>query len=64
MKLWKHTKSGRLYVEIGRGKYDPTFAQVVIYQSTKTQEIWVRPQTEFDDGRFVEYGESDDKPGT
>ncbi len=57
---WRHVKRGTEYAEIGRGKLQTDtplsdYAELVVYQCDDGA-IWVRPVTEFEDGRFVEIG--------
>lgn len=57
---WRHVKSGFEYVEIGRGLLQTSkpigdYKPMVAYQD-HDGVIWVRPQREFEDGRFVEIG--------
>lgn len=52
--LWRHVKTGGHYREIARGRIESTLEPVVIYRSLITGKVWVRPETEFDDGRFVQ----------
>lgn len=53
---WKHKKRGTLYDVIGEatlqveGPYD--MALCVIYRDKDSGRVWVRPATEFYDGRF------------
>ena len=54
---WKHVKRGSVYTEIGRGKIQTDtplqdYDEVVVYQDSE-ESIWVRPVSEFEDGRFV-----------
>jgi hypothetical protein len=56
---WRHKKRGSTYIEIGRGKLqsnDPTglgdMQPMVVYRSEADGSLWVRPEDEFDDGRF------------
>lgn len=55
VKRWRHIKRGTTYTEIGRGKFQVhrglSDLNVVIYQGDDGQ-FWVRPESEFDDGRF------------
>lgn len=50
--LYRHKKGG-LYRFISEGTDSETLAEVVIYQSVTTQEVWVRPKSMFYDGRFT-----------
>jgi hypothetical protein len=47
-KLYKHYK-GNIYMVIGIGKHSETCEDMVLYQSVKTDEIWVRPQKMWND---------------
>lgn len=56
---YRHKKRGTIYVEIGRAKLqaaDPGgFSDdfpMVVYRSEADGSLWVRPEDEFDDGRF------------
>lgn len=51
-KQFLHLKSGGKYILIGKGKLEWNLQPVVIYKSTKTNDLWVRPEKEFFDGRF------------
>jgi hypothetical protein len=55
--LWRHKKRGSIYRIIGRGHMqinvpEVDMVEVVIYQSVTDESIWVRPVSEFEDGRF------------
>lgn len=50
---WRHVKTGGLYTLIGRGRIEADFSAVIIYRAAKDGTIWVRPEAEFMDGRFV-----------
>lgn len=41
-KIYKHYK-GNLYKIINFGKHSETLEKMIIYQSVKTGEIWIRP---------------------
>lgn len=47
----RHRKGG-LYQEICRGRLEADLTPVVIYRA-EDGTIWVRPEHEFDDGRFT-----------
>lgn len=53
---WRHKKRGTTYTEMGRARLQVDgpldMADVVIYQSNTDGSMWVRPVTEFEDGRF------------
>lgn len=51
---FRHKKTGGLYRVIAFGRTEATLDPVVIYQSVGTLEphVWVRPLTEWIDGRF------------
>ena len=51
--LWRHKKSGGLYVVKEKCRIEATAEPGLLYKSEKTGELWVRPETEFLDGRFV-----------
>lgn len=49
---WRHGKTGRLYTLIGEAIMEADLTPVVLYQSVKDGQIWVRPRDNFYDGRF------------
>jgi hypothetical protein len=53
---WRHKKRGTTYTEMGRATMQVNgpldMAKVVIYQSNADGSMWVRPLSEFEDGRF------------
>ena len=57
MKLWRHIKRKTVYVELHRAELQTgdKFADgtpVVVYQSIDNHNVYVRPVSEFEDGRF------------
>lgn len=54
----KHVKRGSTYEIIGMAQIQTDtplndYDQVFVYRDPETDEIWVRPSSEFNDGRFV-----------
>jgi hypothetical protein len=53
---WRHKKRGGTYTEMGRATFQMAGInddmKVVIYQSNMDGAMWVRPESEFFDGRF------------
>ena len=47
-----HIRSGGRYVLLGHGEIEATNTPCVIYQSLANGKTWVRPSSEFFDGRF------------
>lgn len=45
---YKHFK-GNIYKVIAIAKHSETLEDMVVYESVKTKEIWVRPLTMWDD---------------
>ena len=52
VEIYRHVKTGGFYRLEGRACIEATVEQVVIYSSMRDGAWWVRPATEFDDGRF------------
>ena len=55
---YRHLKRGSTYVKMGVGELQAASpvvegVAVVIYRSEKDGRLWVRPEEEFNDGRFV-----------
>lgn len=46
-------KKGRLYRLIARGRVEATLEPCAIYEGVGTGLVWVRPEAEFEDGRFT-----------
>lgn len=55
MRVWRHNKTGRLYVITGHCMIESTATIAVRYQALNHDESpeWVRPELEFHDGRFT-----------
>lgn len=51
-RIYEHRKGGR-YRLLKRGTNEADQTPVVIYQSLQDGRVWVRPASEFDDGRFT-----------
>lgn len=47
-----HKKTGGIYNIIGYGKLEKDATPVAIYEKLYEGHIWVRPTSEFEDGRF------------
>lgn len=50
---FRHKKTGGTYIVVGAGRIEADLTPCVVYQSETDGRIWVRPQKEFNDGRFV-----------
>ncbi|WP_321362619.1 DUF1653 domain-containing protein [uncultured Celeribacter sp.] len=51
--IWQHVASGGLYTVIAHGQREDDLTPVTIYKSLWDGAIWVRPTSEFEDGRFI-----------
>lgn len=56
---WLHKKRRSTYIEIGRAKLQASdvggfsdMQPMVVYRSELDGSLWVRPEDEFEDGRF------------
>lgn len=58
--VFKHIKSGGYYRVIGFGIIEATNTHAVIYKHMASSVIWVRPSSEFFDGRFEFVGKQKD----
>lgn len=50
--IWQHAKSGGLYTVVGHCLIEADLTHATIYRSLWDGQVWVRPTTEFEDGRF------------
>lgn len=51
--IWLHVKSGGLYMILcDTALLEANMSEVIIYKSLWDGSIWVRPSSEFHDGRF------------
>jgi hypothetical protein len=60
--IWQHSKTGGRYVIIYFGLLENTMEPAVIYQELDAEgpaPVWVRPATQFFDGRFLPSGRVD-----
>jgi hypothetical protein len=59
---WRHVRRGVTVVRLGRGTVQCNGQQlvdmssVIIYYHEGDEALWVRPESEFEDGRFVPIG--------
>lgn len=56
---WRHKKRDTVYIELGRAELQTTHPvgegeHLVMYICPKTDKMYARPVTEFEDGRFEE----------
>jgi hypothetical protein len=59
--IYKHLKTGGLYEFVDMGLIEATKQVAVIYRCQNTGQVWIRPVTEFFDGRFECILQNDDK---
>jgi hypothetical protein len=50
--MFKHVKSGALYVFVMIAKHSETMEELVIYGHFYSGKVWARPKAMFFDGRF------------
>lgn len=50
---WRHRNGGD-YVVIAVARIEADLSPVVVYQSDRGADVWVRPLAEFEDGRFTQ----------
>lgn len=51
--VYVHLKTGGAYEVLGVGTVEADMTQAVIYRSKKDGRTWIRPSSEFCDGRFI-----------
>ncbi len=51
--ILKHVKTGGTYEVIGLATIEATLAAAYVYKAQSNQTLWIRPQQEMEDGRFV-----------
>ena len=49
---WQHKKTGGIYEVVIRAVIEATMTPAVVYKSLHDLRHWVRPESEFIDGRF------------
>lgn len=59
---WRHVKSGTLYDVVAVGYLERDVSPVVVYRGVVSETVWVRPLSEFLDGRFVPSADEVGKP--
>jgi hypothetical protein len=52
IELYRHKKTKGLYSVVCIARIEATGEQVTVYKNISSDEIWVRPSSEFNDGRF------------
>ena len=52
----RHVKTGGLYRVLHRAEIEADLSPCVVYQNVESGRTWVRPASEFDDGRFAALG--------
>lgn len=53
--IWRHKKTGGFYELIADAEHSEDLSLMVVYRSVTTGRVWVRPASEFYDGRFEQY---------
>ena len=54
--LFRHVKTGRAYEVVCTANMEDTQREVVVYRDVLSGKVWVRPHSEFTDGRFRHMG--------
>ncbi|CAN1534353.1 DUF1653-like domain containing protein [Burkholderiaceae bacterium] len=53
----QHLKTGGFYRVLCLAKIEATLEDAYVYEALINGSYWVRPQTEMEDGRFIQVGE-------
>jgi hypothetical protein len=53
---YQNLKTGGLYEVLGMARLEWNLDPVVVYRSEHDDSLWVRPEAEFHDGRFIRVG--------
>lgn len=60
---WRHLKTGHIYDLKTIGLLEKDLTPVIVYQSRVwPNQVWVRPATEFLDGRFETFTDRGESP--
>jgi hypothetical protein len=54
--IFKHEATNHFYQIIGFGIIEATETHAVIYKDINSSIVWIRPSSEFFDGRFTFFG--------
>jgi len=57
--LWRHVKTGGIYESLMVALRESDRAPLIVYRNVETGQVWARPATEFNDGRFVLHARAD-----
>jgi hypothetical protein len=49
----RHVKTGGFYKVVFLANVEATLEPANVYESMQSQDFWIRPQSEMEDGRFV-----------
>lgn len=50
--VYRHKKTGGIYAIVCYANREGDGVELVVYRNVETGDVWVRPRTEFEDGRF------------
>lgn len=54
--VWRHVRRGGQYIVIAQAVREHDLEPMTIYKSVEDGRVWVRPSSEFMDGRFEQIG--------